>query len=137
MSRYQLDRDATTGERALGAALVSILALALGVASYLVWVAAFRYTPPDPVLLALSLLSAAGGCLLFRSLYKTLKAAPVRPGHGALMAAACILVALGMGALAFAVIHGARAPHVYASATISLVMGARYILAHGRRRRPG
>jgi hypothetical protein len=135
MDRYQLDRDATLGERALGAALVSILSLSLGVASYYIWKAALRSVPADPVLFALSVLSAVACCLLLRSLYKTLKAPSVRPSNRTLMVASYALVVLGVSGLAFAIVRGASAPHAYASAFASVAMGARYICT--QRRRPG
>lgn len=127
MDRYQLDRDATLGERALGAALVSIMAISLGFASYYIWNAALRSEPADPILLSLSALSAAACCLLFRSLYMTLKAAPVRPSRRTLMIAAYTIMVLGVSTLAFALVRGASAPHVYASALAAVAMGARHI----------
>jgi len=136
MNRYQLDRDATPGERALGALLVSILALALGIASYFIWGAALRSHPPDPILLTLSVVSAVACCLVLWSLYKTLKSPPMRSSPRALIAAAYVLVVLGTGAFAFAVVRGAGTPHTYAAAIISIVMGARYICTHRRRQRP-
>ena len=136
MSRYQLDRDATTGERALGGLLVSILALALGIASYFIWVAALGSNPPDPILLTLSVVSAVACYLVLWKPYKTLKSPPMRSSPRALMAAAYVLVVLGTGAFAFAVAGGARTPHTYAAAITSIVMGARYIFTHRRRQRP-
>ena len=136
MDRYQLDRDATLGERALGAVLVSILALSLGVASYYIWNAALRSAPADPIFLALSALSAVGCCLLFRSLYMTLKAPPVRPSRRALMIAAYTMMVLGGTGLIFALVLGASAPHFYASAIAAVAMGARYIFSQGRRSGP-
>ena len=136
MDRYQLDRDATLGERALGATLVSILALSLGVASYYIWHAALRSVPANPVFILLSALSAFACCLLFRSLYKTLKAAPARPSRRTLLIAAYTMLVLGASGLALALVLGASAPQFYASALAAIAMGARYIFNRGRRSGP-
>ncbi len=120
----------------MGAALVSVLALTFGVASYYIWHAALRSVPADPVFLSLSALSAVACCLLLRSLYKTLKAPPVRPSRRTLLIAAYTMMVFGASGLALALVLGASAPHFYASALAAVAMGARYIFNRGRRSGP-
>lgn len=133
MSRLQLDRSATTGERLLGAAMVSLLALSLAVASFYIWLAAFRSESPDPFLIALSILAAAGCVLLLKYLYTHLSQAPTRHRPATLMLAACTLLLAGLGSLALAILQGSKTPHIYATAAVSIAMGARHILAMRRR----
>lgn len=127
MNRYEIDRVANKGERVLGASLVLVLALFLGLASYYLWRLALTSWWLDPFILFLAVISAIGSVLLARSLLRHLSSPPKQLGPNGLLVAAGILVASGIAAIAFAIISGLQTPRLYGPGLVSVAMGLSYI----------
>jgi hypothetical protein len=127
VNRYELDREATKGERALGASLVLVLAFFLGLASYYLWRLALSSWWLDPVILSLAIISAAGSLLLAGSLLRHLSKPPKLLAPNGLLVAAVVLVASGIAAVAFAIVSGLHTPRLYGPGLVSIAMGLGYI----------